>query len=92
MAVRAAGFTGDSAALGDSLLDAILATPNGVTFTVEDHTDTWSRVRGGQVNLAIPSLLEQVPAWSVADLTRRRIFARTGRWRRSRPGRNRMRG
>lgn len=61
VAVRAAGFTGDSAALGDSVLDAILATTNGVTFTVEDHTDTWSRVRGGQVNLAIRRCSNRFP-------------------------------
>jgi anaerobic selenocysteine-containing dehydrogenase len=60
--VRGAGFEGEGTALGDALFDAILATRNGVTFTIEDYDDSWARVRGGRMNLAIPALLEQVAA------------------------------
>jgi anaerobic selenocysteine-containing dehydrogenase len=65
--VRGAGFQGDGTALGDALFDAILTTPNGVTFTIEVHEDSWARVRGGNINLAIPALLEQVA--SLAHMT-----------------------
>jgi anaerobic selenocysteine-containing dehydrogenase len=65
--VRAAGFSGEGTALGDALFDAIVTSPNGVTFSVDDYEASWSRVRGGQINLAVPSLLEQVVALAHID-------------------------
>lgn len=67
-AVRGAGYEGEGTALGDALFDAIISTPNGITFAVEEFDDTWGRVRGGQINLAIPALLEQVAALAHIDL------------------------
>ena len=42
--VERAGFTGEGTELGDGLFDAMLASPSGVTFSVDDYEDTWSRV------------------------------------------------
>ncbi len=40
-----AGLTGEATDLGDALFDAMLHTPSGVTFSVDDDEDAWSRVR-----------------------------------------------
>lgn len=44
---------------GDALFEAILAHPEGVTFTVDPYEETWARVEtaDGRVNLAVPELL-----------------------------------
>jgi len=60
--VRRAGFTGDGLALGEALFDAILASPSGVTFAI----DEWSEVSGrighsdGRVQLVIEELVEEL--------------------------------
>jgi formate dehydrogenase len=61
-ALRRAGFTGqDPARLGESLFDGMLAGRRGITFTVDDHAEVWSRVAtpDGRVNLVIPELLDE---------------------------------
>jgi anaerobic selenocysteine-containing dehydrogenase len=58
-AVRRAGFRN-----GDALFDAILATPSGVTFTVDEWDDVWSYVRrpGRRLTVEIPELVEGLRA------------------------------
>ena len=48
-----AGIVGEGTDLGEALFDAILSSPSGVTFSVDDHADSWSRVRtpGGMLDL-----------------------------------------
>jgi anaerobic selenocysteine-containing dehydrogenase len=62
--VRRAGFTGDGLELGDRLFDAILSSPSGVTFTVDEPDDTLRRIKrpGGRISLAIPELLQELEA------------------------------
>jgi len=57
---RRAGFTGDGFAPGEQLFDAILANRSGVVFAVDEYEDSWQRVRGGRINLAIPELLDEL--------------------------------
>jgi anaerobic selenocysteine-containing dehydrogenase len=54
-----AGFDGEGTDLGEALFDAILTSPNGLTFSVDDPADNWPRVRtpGGVLNLQIDALL-----------------------------------
>jgi anaerobic selenocysteine-containing dehydrogenase len=61
-AVRRAGFGGDGFEPGERLFEAILGSPSGVVFSVEDHDVGWRRVRTpeGRINLAIPELLEEL--------------------------------
>jgi len=68
--VQRAGF-----ADGDALFDAILASPSGVVFTLDEFADTWRRIdhADGRINLAIDDLLPELrglasePAAEVAD-------------------------
>ena len=43
--IERAGFEGEGADLGEDLFDAILNSPSGVTFSVDEPDDIWSRVR-----------------------------------------------
>ena len=47
----------DGLALGEALFEAILASPSGVTFLVDDWDVVWSRVRDGVIHLAVPEML-----------------------------------
>jgi anaerobic selenocysteine-containing dehydrogenase len=60
--VARAGFGGEGLEPGERLFEAILASPSGVVFTVDEADETWRRVRAedGRVQLAIPELLEQI--------------------------------
>ena len=51
-------------ALGDALFDHILANPSGVVFSVDDYDETMKRLLtpDGNVNLVIPSLLDEFDA------------------------------
>ena len=42
--VRRAGFEGEGLELGEPLFDAVLASPSGVVFTVDEYDETWRRV------------------------------------------------
>lgn len=57
--VEAAGYHGDGTELGDNLFDAIISSPSGVTFTVDEYDTAWSRVRtpGGMIHLANERML-----------------------------------
>ena len=59
-----AGFSGEGAELGEALFDAILTSPSGVTFSVDDHRDSWQRVRtpGGLLNVHIDVLVDALAA------------------------------
>jgi anaerobic selenocysteine-containing dehydrogenase len=58
-AVRRAGFED-----GDALFDAIVATPAGVTFTVDEWDDVWHYVRrpDHRFTVEIPELVERIHA------------------------------
>ena len=60
--LRRAGFEGEGPALGDALFDAILASPHGVVFAVDDWDESWKRVRteNGRLQLAIPELFAEL--------------------------------
>jgi anaerobic selenocysteine-containing dehydrogenase len=61
--VRRAGF-GEFPESGDRLFDAILNSPSGVVFTIDEHDDSWKRVgtADGRINLALPELLGELAA------------------------------
>jgi anaerobic selenocysteine-containing dehydrogenase len=63
-ALRRAGFTGEGLEPGERLFDAILASPSGLVFSLDEPDDSWRRVRtsDGKVHLAIPELLAELPA------------------------------
>jgi anaerobic selenocysteine-containing dehydrogenase len=60
--IRRAGIVGEGLELGDALFDAILASPSGVTFTVDEYDETMRRIEtaDGKVSLAIPMLLDEL--------------------------------
>ena len=60
--VRRAGFTGDAFEAGERLFEAILTSPSGVVFSVDDYEDSWRRVRTpeGRIKLVIPELLDEL--------------------------------
>jgi anaerobic selenocysteine-containing dehydrogenase len=62
--VERAGFTGEGTDLGDALFDAMLDSPSGVTFSVDDYEDAWSRVRTptGRFVLDVEPMLDGLAA------------------------------
>ena len=58
--VRAAGFQGEGLELGEALFDAIISSPHGLTFIVDEPDVSWSRIGtdDGRIHLAIPELLQ----------------------------------
>jgi anaerobic selenocysteine-containing dehydrogenase len=62
--VERAGFTGDGTDLGDALFDAMLDSPSGVTFSIDDYEDAWSRVRTptGRFVLDVEPMLDALAA------------------------------
>ena len=61
--VRRAGF-GEGFEAGENLFDAIVTSPSGVVFAVDDYEETWRRIQtdDGRVKLAIPELLGELDA------------------------------
>jgi len=55
--VRRAGF-----ANGDELFNAILDSPSGVIFSVDDYDESWKRIRiaGGKINAGVPELYDEL--------------------------------
>jgi len=55
--VRRAGF-----ANGDELFNAVLDSPSGLIFSVDDYDESWKRLGtlGGKINLAIPDLYDEL--------------------------------
>jgi anaerobic selenocysteine-containing dehydrogenase len=60
--IRRAGIASDGAPVGEALFDEIVASPHGVTFTVDDYDETMRRLETGdkKVNLVIPELLHEL--------------------------------
>jgi anaerobic selenocysteine-containing dehydrogenase len=60
--VKRAGFTGDGLEPGEKLFHAVMSSPSGVVFTVDDYEESWSRVKteDGRLNLNIPELLSML--------------------------------
>ena len=60
--VARAGFAGEGLEAGERLFDAILASPSGVVFSIDEHDASWSRVKtaDGRAHLAIPELLDEL--------------------------------
>lgn len=57
-----AGFGGDPADAADALFDAILASPSGVVFSVDEWQDGFARVAtpNGRIQLAVPELFDEL--------------------------------
>jgi anaerobic selenocysteine-containing dehydrogenase len=64
--VKRAGFTGEGLEPGEKLFEAILSSPSGVTFTVDEWDDVWRRVKtpDGKANLLIDELLPDLRSLS----------------------------
>jgi anaerobic selenocysteine-containing dehydrogenase len=60
--VQRAGFTGEGLDPGEKLFDAILSSPSGITFSIDDWDEQWRRVAtdDGRIHLAIPELLDEL--------------------------------
>jgi anaerobic selenocysteine-containing dehydrogenase len=68
--IERAGFEGEGMELGEALFDAILASPSGVVFSVDEPDDSWSRVRtvGGRLALDNELMLDALAALASADV------------------------
>ena len=62
--VKRAGFDGDGLEPGEKLFDAILASPSGLTFSVDDDEESWRRIAtpDGRINRSIPEMLSELEA------------------------------
>jgi anaerobic selenocysteine-containing dehydrogenase len=62
--VRRAGITGEGLELGENLFDAILASPSGLTFTVDEPEVSWARLGhpDGKVHLVVDELVADLEA------------------------------
>jgi anaerobic selenocysteine-containing dehydrogenase len=58
--VRRAGFEGEGPALGEALFEAILRNRSGVVVSTDPYEETWRRIRGGRIDLAIPELIDEL--------------------------------
>src|ERR687897_873179 len=67
--IERAGFEGEGTDLGEALFDAILSSPSGVTFSVDEPGDSWGRVRtpGGLVNLDNELMIEALAGLATAE-------------------------
>jgi len=59
---RRAGFGGAGLEAGEKLFDAILTSPSGLVFALDEYEDSWQRVRGGKINLFISELIDELGA------------------------------
>jgi anaerobic selenocysteine-containing dehydrogenase len=67
--IQRAGFAGEGLELGEALFDAILASPSGVVFSVDDPEDAWARVRtpGGRFDLDNEVLIDALAGLTTAE-------------------------
>jgi formate dehydrogenase len=65
--INRAGIAGEGVALGNALFRAVIDSPSGLTFTVDDYDETMRRLETDdqRVHLAIPVLLDELR--SLAD-------------------------
>lgn len=68
--VRAAGYEGQDAALGNALFDALIAERDGIAITRHEHGDSFNLLRtpDQKVNLDIPEMFAELRALSDADV------------------------
>lgn len=68
-AVRRAGHQGEDFELGEALFDAIISSPSGVVFSVNEYQDTWKfiRHRDGKIHLEIPEMLKELSSLNVEE-------------------------
>jgi anaerobic selenocysteine-containing dehydrogenase len=62
--IQRAGIGTDGTPVGEALFEAIIASPHGVIFTVDDYDETMRRIETSdkKVNLVIPELLAEFDA------------------------------
>ena len=58
--LRRAGFIGEGGELGNALFDAMLKNRSGVVVSIDPYEETWRRIHGGRVDLAIPELMTEL--------------------------------
>ena len=60
--VRRAGFDGEGLEAGEQLFDAVLSSPSGLVFSVDEADVSWSRLTtdDGRVHLAVPEMLAEL--------------------------------
>ena len=60
--VKAAGHVGDGPALGNALFEAMVSSPDGVTFTKHQHDEAFDLLRtpDQKINVAIPEMLDAI--------------------------------
>jgi anaerobic selenocysteine-containing dehydrogenase len=65
--VRRAGFEGDGLALGEALFDAVLSSPSGVTFSVDEWSDVAGQIghADGRVQLVVPELIDELTSLAI---------------------------
>ena len=68
--MQRAGFEGEGLALGEAVFDAILSSPSGVIFSVDEPSESWSRVEtsDGRIHVAIPELFEALDGLATSDI------------------------
>jgi anaerobic selenocysteine-containing dehydrogenase len=69
-AVRRAGHRGEGPALGEALFEAILRSPSGVVFSINDYDETWNFVRHAdkRIHLEIPEMIAALRALDATEL------------------------
>jgi anaerobic selenocysteine-containing dehydrogenase len=75
-AVRRAGIEGAGPMLGLNLFQAILDSPSGLTFTVDEYSATLERLAtgDGRVHLVVPEMLAELAELDVAEPSRPHNF------------------
>ncbi len=60
--VRRAGFSGEGLELGEALFDAVVSSPSGITFTVDEADVSWRRLGtdDGRIQLDVPEMIEML--------------------------------
>ena len=68
--LRRAGFEGSRFEQAERLFDAIVQSPAGVVFSVDDYEESWARVKrpNGKILAAIPELLDELDKLREAEL------------------------
>ncbi len=68
--VRAAGYDGEDAALGNALFDALIANRDGVPITRHEHGDSFNLLRtpDQKINLDIPEMFAELASLTTSDV------------------------
>ena len=64
--IRRAGIESEGPELGDALFDAVLESPSGLVFSVDDFSESWNRVGtpDGRLRLSLPELYPELDGLS----------------------------